>query len=169
MIESEDKDKSEGNSSGKITKKQGANIVDLNELLKSAEAQEMLKSLIADATKEKDAEKEELAKSLKQANERLEAVEKAEQKRIKTAYEDVVKGFGFVEEDKVEEVVKALMADTENSVIFIEMLNKAHEEIEKVKAEFASEKGSDRKAEAPKDGVEKVKAITAVLKAKQSK
>lgn len=169
VIESEDKDKSEGNSSGKITKKQGANIVDLNELLKSAEAQEMLKSLIADATKEKDAEKEELAKSLKQANERLEAVEKAEQKRIKTAYEDVVKGFGFVEEDKVEEVVKALMADTENSVIFIEMLNKAHEEIEKVKAEFASEKGSDRKAEAPKDGVEKVKAIAAVLKAKQSK
>lgn len=167
VIKSEDKNESEGKSSVDITNK-GDHIVDLNELLKSTEAQDLIKSLVADAVKDKEAEKEELAKSNKELVARLEEVEKAELKRVKTTYEDVVKGFGFVDEDKVEIVVKALMADTENSVIFVEMLNKAHEEIEKVKAEFASEKGSDVKAETPKEGVEKVKAIAAALKANKT-
>lgn len=141
VIKSEDKNKPEGNSSVNITKK-GDPIVDLNELLKSAEAQDLIKSLVAEATKDKEAEKEELAKSNKALADRLEAVEKAEKARIVESYTTVVKAFSFVAEDNVEPLVKALIDNSAVSEVVLDVLTKAKEEIEKVKEEFGKELGA---------------------------
>ncbi len=169
VIKSEE-EKSEGsNASGVIIKNNEEPQLDIKEILKSEEAKDLLKSLVADAVQAEKAEKEELKKSLTDAQSRLEAVEKAEKERVEKTYTDVVKGFGFVEDEKVTDVVKALMKDPENSLVFVEVLNKAHTEIEKVKAEFADEKGLDVKTGAKKtDAVSKVADIAKMLSTKSN-
>lgn len=154
-IESEGKDASEV-----IIKTNEEPQLDINEILKSEEAKALFKSMVDEAIQTEKAEKEDLKKSLTEAEARLVAVEKAEAERVEKTYTDLVKGFGFIEDEKVGELVKALVRDPEHSFVFVDALNKAFSEIEKVKAEFAEEKGVEVKTGA-KDAISKVSDIAA--------
>lgn len=167
VIKSEESKSEETNTSDVIIKTNEEPQLDINEILKSEEAKELLKGLVADAVQAEKAEKEELKKSLTDAQARLEAVEKAEADRIEKSYTAVVKGFGFVEEAQVADVVKALMADPENSLVFVEVLNKAHAEIERVKAEFAEEKGVEVKSPVKKGATDTIKDLAEMFAAKK--
>lgn len=167
VIKSEEIESEETKTSEVIIKTNEDPQLDINEILKSEEAKELLKGLVADAVQAEKAEKEELRKSLTDAQTRLEAVEKAEKERVEKSYTAIVKGFGFVEEDKVGDLVKALMNDPENSLIFVEALNKAHAEIEKVKAEFAEEKGVTGKLDIKKDANSRIAEIAEMFSGKK--
>ncbi len=150
-----------------INTNEESQLENMQEFLKSEEGKDLLKSLVADAVQAEKAANEELKKSLTDAQARLAAVEKAEADRIEKSYTAVVKGFGFVEEAQVADVVKALMADPENSLIFVEVLNKAHAEIEKVKAEFAEEKGVEVKTGVKKGATDTIKDLADMFAAKK--
>lgn len=174
VIKSEGIKSGDENTSGLIiNKNKGDPSMDLNEILKSPEMAEFMKQSIAEATQKATADleatviKAEAEKAALQKS--VEDLQKAETARVQATYTDVVKGFGFVEADKVEAVVKALMADQQNSMIFVEMLKTAHEQIETVKAEFAKEKGADIKTDAKKDPNEFMKGLAQTLKASQTK
>lgn len=160
VIKSEDIKSEENDPSEVIIKTNEEPQLDIKEILKSEEAKELLKSLVDEAVQAEKQEKEDLKKSLTDAQTRLVAVEKAEAERVEKTYTDLVKGFGFIEDEKVGELVKALIKSPEDSFIFVEALNKAFSEIEKVKAEFAEEKGVEVKTGA-RDAISKVSDIAA--------
>lgn len=135
--------RSEGNTSEVIIKDNGEPTVDLKEIAKSAEFAELVNKAVADAVAVKEAEKTELQKALDAEKARVDALEKAEVSRVQSAYTSVVKSFSFVEEEKVEALVKALMGNPVDAVMIIEVLEKAKSEVDAVKAEFAKEKGVD--------------------------
>lgn len=116
----------------------GETSVDIKEIMKSAEFQDILKAQIEAATAAERQEKEDLQKSLK-------ALQDAETKRQEDNYNDIVKGLGFVAEDKQEALVKAFMADPAGSLTIIEVLKAAKDEVDAVKAEFGAAKGVDVK------------------------
>lgn len=137
------------------------NPVDIQKAIDEAVAKAVEKAT-KEATAKAELEKAELKKS-------LEDLQKAEEVRIHKAYVDVVKSFEFVEEEKVENLVKALMANPENSEVFIEALMKAKDTVDAVKAEFAPEKGVTVKTELKKDAHSKVLEAAELLKANKNK
>lgn len=137
------------------------NPVDIQKAIDEAVAKAVEKAT-KEATAKAELEKAELKKS-------LEDLQKAEEVRIHKAYVDVVKSFEFVEEEKVENLVKALMTNPENSEVFIEALMKAKDTVDAVKAEFAPEKGVTVKTELKKDAHSKVLEAAELLKANKNK
>lgn len=124
-------------------KTQGDLPVDMNEVMKSAEFQELIKAQIAEVTKAKDAELDELKKAQKSLVDEKNA-------RISNGYTNMFKSFEFVDEAEVEGLVKGLMVADVSPVVadLVKSLEKAQELITKVKAEFSVEQGVDGK---PKD------------------
>lgn len=168
VIKSEE-NKSEENTSEVIIKDNGEPIVDLNEIMKSPELAEALNKAVAEAVAAKEAEKTELQKALDAEKSRVDALEKAEVARVEKAYTSVVKSFSFVAEDKVEAVVKALMSNPVDAVLFVEVLEKAKEEVEAVKSEFAKEKGVDTTTSANLDANAIIKAKAEAMAAAKNK
>lgn len=167
VIKSEEIESEEKITSDVIIKNNEEPQLDINEILKSKEMQDFLKAQVAEAVQAEKAEKDELVKSLTDAKSRLEAVEKAEKERVEKNYTEIVKSFSFVEEEGISDLVKALMKDPENSLIFVEALNKASAEIEKVKSEFAAEKGVEAKTTVTKDATNRISEIAGMLSAKK--
>lgn len=163
VIKSEDK-KSENKDHSEVIIKNNKgelsvdNPVDIQKAIDEAVAKAVLKAT-EDATAKAEVEKAELKKSLAD-------LQKAEQDRIQKAYVDVVKNFEFVAEDKLDAVVKALMADPVNSAVIFEALMKAHEKVEAVKAEFSVEKGVTTKSTTQKTTTELVKQAAEVMAAR---
>lgn len=139
-------------------KKSSANTNELNkgdtpldninkeEFLKSAEFQDLIKAQIAEAVEKAAADakaqaqaeaQEEIQKARAQAEELL----KAEAARIENDYTLVIKSYEFVEEDKVETLVKYLIENNEVAETVVKAFSKAREEIEAVKKEFGKEIG----------------------------
>lgn len=130
---------SEKDISVKTNKDKGASKVDnlnLQEVLKSDEMQELLKDMIAKATQEKE-------EKLSKAEAEIADLKKAEEQRVEKNYTDVVKAFSFVEEGQVANLVKGFMESPELAMQVIDVLQKASEEVEKVKAEFSTEIGAE--------------------------
>ncbi len=168
VIKSEE-NKSEGNTSEVIIKDNGEPIVDLKEIMKSPEMADLLNKAVAEAVASKEAEKTELQKALDAEKARVDALEKAEVARVEQAYTSVVKSFSFVEEAKVEALVKALMGNPVDAVMIIEVLEKAKSEVEAVKAEFAKEKGVDTTTTVDQDANAIIKAKAEAMLANKTK
>lgn len=122
--------------------------INKEEFLKSAEFQDLMKAQIAEAV-EKAAtearEQAELAAQEKIAKAELAAEElrKAELARIEEEYTTVVKSYAFVEEEKVEALVKYLIDNKEIAETVVNAFEKARAEVEAVKKEFGKEQGAD--------------------------
>lgn len=121
-------------------KTQGDLPVDMNEVMKSVEFQDLIKAQVAELTKAKDAEIDDLKKSQK-------SLVEEKNSRISTGYTNMFKSFEFVDEAEVEGLVKGLMVADVSPVVadLVKSLEKAQELITKVKAEFSVEKGVDGK------------------------
>lgn len=120
--------------------------INKEEFLKSAEFQDLIKAQVAEAVEKAAAEakaqaqaeaQEEIQKARAQAEELL----KAEAARIESDYTLVIKSYEFVEEDKVETLVKYLIENNEVAETVVKAFSKAREEIEAVKKEFGKEIG----------------------------
>lgn len=120
--------------------------INKEEFLKSAEFQDLIKAQIAEAVEKAAADakaqaqaeaQEEIQKARAQAEELL----KAEAARIENDYTLVIKSYEFVEEDKVETLVKYLIENNEVAETVVKAFSKAREEIEAVKKEFGKEIG----------------------------
>lgn len=120
--------------------------INKEEFLKSAEFQDLIKAQIAEAVEKAAADakaqaqaeaQEEIQKARAQAEELL----KAEAARIESDYTLVIKSYEFVEEDKVEALVKYLIENNEVAETVVKAFSKAREEIEAVKKEFGKEIG----------------------------
>lgn len=117
------------------------------EFLKSAEFQDLMKAQIAEAVEKASAEAKEAAQAeaqeaIAKAQAELEELRKAEQARIEEDYATVLKSYGFVSEEKVDVLVKYLVANSEVADAIVESFDKAKDEVATVKAEFAAEKGA---------------------------
>lgn len=135
----ENQPESEKDISVKTNENKGVSKVDnlnLQDVMKSAEMQELLKGMIEKATAEKD---EKLAK----AQLEIENLQKAEAQRIEKNFVDIVKSFEFVEEDKTEALVKGFVENPEFAMVVVDILHKASEQVEQVKTEFSKEIGLD--------------------------
>ena len=123
-------------------------VENIQEILKSAEFQELFKAEVAKATAEKDAQIEELVK--------------AENARLEKGYEIVVKGFEFLEADDQVELVKFCMKDASEAKFVTNLLKaaneavvKAQEEAEEVKKSFGEIKSEDGQIDTNKTDVQK--------------
>lgn len=119
-----------------------------DELLKSAEVQELIKAQIAEevakATAAAKAEAEAAAQELiKQAKAEAEELRKAELARVETEYTDVIKSYGLVEEESVVPLVKFLLGNKEIAETIVKAFDKAADQVKAVKEEFAKEVGAD--------------------------
>lgn len=150
--------------SSEVNKTSGDNIteesMDINELMKSAEAQELIKAQIADAvaaqtaeiTKAKDAEVAEVKEALTKSAEELETFRVEKAARIEKGFSNLVKSLTFIaEEDQttaVDTLMKANDAEGVDLGFIITQLEKAQEELTKAKAEFVdSEDGVELQTE----------------------
>lgn len=135
-VNAEGKPKPEGTTSVDTNKNKGVvkvENINLQDVLKSAEAQEMLKALIAEAT----------AEATKGKDAEIEKLKAAENSRVEKAHREVIKSFTFVPEDKVDALVKTFIDNPEVSILVTDILEKASTEIEEIKTKFATEVGSD--------------------------
>lgn len=117
------------------------------DFLKSTEFQDLMKAQIAEAVEKATAEAKAAAEAdaqeaIAKANAELEELRKAEAARIEDDYSTVIKSFGFVEEEKVELLVKHLVENAEVADAIVEAFTKAAAAVEVVKSEFAVEKGA---------------------------
>lgn len=122
--------------------------INKEEFLKSTEFQDLMKAQIAEAVEKAAAEAKATAEEAAQeqiAKAQAEAVElrKAEQARVEEDYTNVVKSYNFVEEDKVEALVKYLIENKDIAETIVVAFEKAREEVEAVKKEFGKEIGAD--------------------------
>lgn len=122
--------------------------INKEEFLKSTEFQDLMKAQIAEAVEKATAEAKATAEEAAQeqiAKAQAEAVElrKAEQARVEEDYTNVVKSYNFVEEDKVEALVKYLIENKDIAETIVVAFEKAREEVEAVKKEFGKEIGAD--------------------------
>lgn len=113
--------------------------INVQDLLKSAEAQDLLKSMVAEATKAKDAELEKMAGQ-------VEILQKAEQDRIEKGFKNFADELSFLTEDADKEaIVKAFMTmDAESGTAVMTALEKAKEGY---KAALETELGFEGEAE----------------------
>lgn len=126
--------------------------VDINEVLKSAEALEIIEKAKADAVAEavagKDAELEKAAEELTKATEELEVFKSERDAKRKEGIAEFVKSLTFVEEDSREAVGEVIFKSVamEGMDVIVSVLEKAQEEITSAKKEFVkSEEGYEVK------------------------
>lgn len=122
--------------------------INKEEFLKSAEFQDLMKAQIAEAVEKASAEaKLEAEKRAQEEIEKAQAVAaeliKAEQARVEEDYKNVIKSYNFVEEDKVEALVKYLIENKDIAETIVAAFDKAQAEVETVKKEFGKEVGVD--------------------------
>lgn len=148
--------------------------INKDEFLKSAEFQDLIKAQVAEAV-EKAAEEARLAAQeaaqieIDKANAAAEELRKAERARIEEDYTAVVKSYNFVDEDKIETLVKYLIENKDVAETIVAAFNKASEEVENVKKEFGKEIGADVKnqEEVAKSGSDMIRLKAAELKKAQ--
>lgn len=122
--------------------------INKEEFLKSAEFQEVIKAQVAEAVAKAAADATAAAEAAAQeqiakAQLEVEALRKAEAARIEEDYTNVVKSYNFVEEDKVEALVKYLVDNVEIAETVVKAFEKASAEVEAIKKEFGEERGVD--------------------------
>lgn len=122
--------------------------IDKDEILKSAEIQELIKAQVAEeiakAKAEAKAEAEAAAQEeIAKAQAAAEELRKAELARVEDEYATVIKSYDFVAEDKVEALVKYLIENKDIAETIVVAFEKAREEVEAVKKEFGKEVGVD--------------------------
>ena len=146
--------------------------INKDEFLKSAEFQELMKAQIQEAVEKASAEAkaqaEEAAQELiAKAQAEAEELRKAENARIEDEYSTVVKSYGFVDEDKVEALVKYLIDNKDIAETVVTAFQKAQDEVEAVKKEFGKEVGADvgNKEETAKSASELIRQKAKALKA----
>lgn len=142
----------------------GDKPLEIQELLKSNEAQDLIKSLINEAT-------EGLRSQLEKAEASRQALLKAEEKRVEEEYTTVFKSYGFIEEDKVEALVKHLIEHKDVADTLVQAFEKAQSEIKTTQEELGKEVGADVTNQEPlvKSASELIKNKVAELKkAKQA-
>lgn len=120
--------------------------IDKEEFLKSAEFQDLIKAQITaeveKATAAAKAEAEAAAQELiAKAQAEAEELRKAELARVEEDYSTVIKSYDFVEEGKVEALVKYLIENKDIADTIVVAFEKAREEVEAVKKEFGKEVG----------------------------
>lgn len=118
------------------------------DFLASDEFKELMKAqvteAVAKATADAKAEAEAAAQiEIDKANAAAEELRKAEQARIEEDYTAVIKSYGYVEEDKVEALVKHLIENKEVAETIVAAFTKASDDVEAVKKEFGQEIGAD--------------------------
>ena len=74
---------------------------------------------------------------------KLHITDAAELARVEEEYSTVIKSYDFVEEDKVEALVKYLIENKDIAETIVVAFEKAREEVEAVKKEFGKEVGVD--------------------------
>ena len=137
--------------------------INLEELLKSADIQDLITKAVSEQV---SVIKESADAEILKANNALEELKKAQEKRIEEDYTIVVKSFEFVEEANVEKIVKALMADSEVADLIVKTFEKAGETITNLRDEFTKEHGSDAEGvEVAKSASELVTQRAAAIKA----
>jgi len=122
--------------------------INKEEFLKSAEFQELMKAQIAEAVEKAAADARaaaelEAQEKIAKAEQEAEELRKAEQARIEEEYTTVVKSYSFVEEDKVEALVKYLVDNKDIAETIVKAFEKARAEVDAVKKEFGAERGVD--------------------------
>ena len=138
--------------------------LNIQDLLKSAEAQDMIKALIGEATAE-------LTTKLEKSERAAEELRKAEEARIEEEYTTVIKSYEFVEEDKVEALVKHLTENKDVAETIVKAFEKAQSVVKATKEEFGKEVGVEVNSQEPlvKSSSELIKAKAAALKAAAQK
>lgn len=145
--------------------------INKEEFLKSAEFQDLMKAQIAEAVEKAAAEakadaeakaQEEISKAQAVAEE----LRKAELARVEDEYSTVIKSYDFVEEDKVEALVKYLIENKDIAETIVVAFEKARAEVEAVKKEFGKEIGADvqNQEEVAKSASELIRQKAAELK-----
>lgn len=148
--------------------------INKEEFLKSAEVQDLIKAQIAEAVEKAAAEARAEAEAkaqeeINKAKAEAEELRKAEIARIEEDYTNVIKSYGYVEEDKVEALVKYLVDNKEIAETVVTAFEKAREEVETVKKEFGKEVGVDVENKEPvaKSASELIRQKAAELKKAQ--
>jgi hypothetical protein len=125
--------------------------VDIQELLKSAEAQAAIEALVIEKAKvEIEKAKAELETDLQakeqellKASEELAAYREEKAKRVKDGFTNLIKSFSFIAEEDQEAVVAEMIKAKDSGAIDVKLLvaqfEKAKAEIEKAKADFVSQ------------------------------
>jgi len=145
--------------------------INKEEFLKSAEFQDLIKSQVAEAVEKaaadakaqaEEAAQEQIAKAQAEAEE----LRKAELARVEEDYTNVIKSYEFVEEDKVEALVKYLIENKDIAETIVVAFEKARADVEAVKKEFGKEVGADvqNQEEVAKSASELIRQKAAELK-----
>lgn len=118
------------------------------DFLASDEFKELMKAQVTEAVAKAAADAKAEAEAAAQieidkANAAAEELRKAEQARIEEDYTAVIKSYGYVEEDKVEALVKHLIENKEVAETIVAAFTKASDDVEAVKKEFGQEIGAD--------------------------
>lgn len=157
----------------KTKKTKGVHTLDNQELLKSAEFQELLKAAVEEARVEAKEEAEQVAKAaIEAAKAEAEELRKAQIAREIADTEIVVKSYSFIEEGIVSEVVKHLVDNPEVSAVLLKAFDAAKAEIATIRKEFGAEKGVSVEPKAEKAAISQNDAIkkrAAELKAQAAK
>lgn len=148
--------------------------INKEDFLKSAEFQDLIKAQINEAVEKATADAKAQAEAAAQeaiakAQQEVEELRKAEVARIEEEYTTVVKSYDFVEEDKVEALVKYLIDNKEIAETVVTAFEKARAEVEAVKKEFGAEVGADVASQEPvaKSSSELIRQKAAELKKAQ--
>lgn len=134
--------------------------INIEEILKSEAAQEILKTMV----KAQTAEYEEIAKD---AQAKLKAKEEQEVLKAKSDLTEVVKGWSVIEDEKTEAIVKAIFGNDEAGVL-IEAFQAYEDKLTEVKKSFGeTEHGMDAGHEPQTVNEKAVSAVDAILKAQK--
>lgn len=122
--------------------------INKEEFLKSAEFQDLMKAQIAEAVEKAAADARaaaelEAQEKIEKAELAAEELRKAEQARVESEYTTVFKSYSFVEDDKVEALVKYLVENKDIAETIVTAFEKANATVDAVKKEFGSERGAD--------------------------
>lgn len=120
--------------------------MDIKELMKSAEAQEIIKGLLTTeldkAKADFDAQLEAKTVELEKAAQELETFRAEKAARVKTGFTNLVKSLTFIEEADQEAVVATLMKAKDSTdvdvKVIVAQLEKAQEQLEKAKETFVT-------------------------------
>ena len=157
----------------KTEKSKGDPTLDIQELLKSSEAQEIIKAAVESARAEAKAEADAVAKAaIDAAKAEAEELRKAQIAREIADTEIVVKSYSFIEEGSVSEVVKHLVDNPEVSAVLLKAFDAAKAEIATVRKELGEEKGVSVETKPEKATISQNDAIkkrAAELKAQAAK
>lgn len=151
-------------------------VMKIEDILKSAEVQDLITAEVTKATEAKDKEltdmKEDLASATEQLNkaaEELTTFRQEKEAKRKEGVTNFVKSLTFLQDEDqdvmVEAIMKASTADSENTKAIVSALEKAQAEIVKTKEEFISEDTGVEVKDEPVD-VNKTAALADELEAK---